>query len=115
VAGVFIAEGKGGHQRLVPVSQAFFATVACYLNNERPADASTQRAFVALKGPTRGGALSSEGLGEMLTNVTRAGLLTRPRVLARGNSGAPAAGPAVGWPSSATSPAHRRVPSVPGG
>jgi integrase/recombinase XerD len=25
---VFIAEGKGGHQRLVPVSQTFFATVA---------------------------------------------------------------------------------------
>jgi hypothetical protein len=29
--------------------------------------------FVALKGPTSGGAASSEGLDEMLTNVTRAG------------------------------------------
>jgi site-specific recombinase XerD len=38
---VFIAEGKGGHQRLVPVSQTFFASVARYLNDERPADAST--------------------------------------------------------------------------
>ena len=63
---VFVADGKGGHQRLVPVSQTFFATVARYLNAERPADASTDRVFVALKGPTRRGALSSEGLDEML-------------------------------------------------
>jgi integrase/recombinase XerD len=72
---VFIAEGKGGHQRLVPVSQTFFATVARYLNGERPTDASTDRVFVALKGPTRGDALSAEGLDEMLSNVrARAGL-----------------------------------------
>jgi hypothetical protein len=67
---VFIADGKGGHQRLVPVSQTFFATVAHYLNAERPADASTDRVFVALKGPTRGDALSAEGLDEMLSNST---------------------------------------------
>jgi sodium/hydrogen antiporter len=36
-------------------------------------------------------------------------------LLALGTAGAPAAGHAVGWPSSATSPAHRRVPSAPGG
>jgi len=72
---VFVVDGKGGHQRLVPVSQTFFATVARYLNNERPADASTDRVFVALKGPTLGRALSSEGLDEMLTNArARAGL-----------------------------------------
>ena len=47
---VFIADGKGGHQRLVPISQTFFATVAAYLNEERPADAATDRVFVALKG-----------------------------------------------------------------
>jgi site-specific recombinase XerD len=58
---VFVADGKGGHQRLVPVSQAFFATVARYLNNERPVATSTDRVFVALKGRTRGGALSVEG------------------------------------------------------
>ena len=29
---VFIAEGKGGHQRLVPVSTRFFAAVAAYLD-----------------------------------------------------------------------------------
>ena len=47
---VFIADGKGGHQRLVPISQTFFTTVAAYLNDERPADAATDRVFVALKG-----------------------------------------------------------------
>ena len=66
---VFVAEGKGGHQRLVPVSQTFFATVARYLDTERPADASTDRVFVALKGPRRGHALSSEGLDEVLSNA----------------------------------------------
>ena len=72
---VFIAEGKGGHQRLVPVSQTFFATVARYLDSERPPDASTDRVFVALKGPTRGDALSAEGLDEMLSSArARAGL-----------------------------------------
>jgi site-specific recombinase XerD len=72
---VFVAEGKGGHQRLVPVSQTFFATVARYLNSERPTDAPSDRVFVALKGRTRGGAFSAEGLDEMLSNArARAGL-----------------------------------------
>jgi site-specific recombinase XerD len=73
---VFVADGKGGHQRLIPVSQTFFATVARYLKAERPSDASTDRLFVALKGPRRGGALSSEGLDEMMSNArARAGLV----------------------------------------
>ena len=33
---VFIADGKGGHQRLVPISARFFASVARYLDAERP-------------------------------------------------------------------------------
>ena len=33
---VFIAEGKGGQQRIVPVSARFFATLAAYLDTERP-------------------------------------------------------------------------------
>ena len=72
---VFIADGKGGHQRLVPISQTFFVTVAAYLNDERPADAVTDRVFVALKGPRRGQPLSADGLDEVLTGAReRAGL-----------------------------------------
>ena len=51
---VFIADGKGGRQRLIPVSGRFFAAVAAYLDAERPADAGTDRVFVVLKGPRRG-------------------------------------------------------------
>jgi integrase/recombinase XerD len=73
---VFIADGKGGHQRLVPISQTFFATVAAYLNDERPADAVTDRVFVALKGARRGQALSAAGLDQILTAAReRAGLV----------------------------------------
>ena len=72
---VFVADGKGGHQRLVPISQTFFTTVAAYLNSERPADAVTDRVFVALKGPRRGQPLSADGLDEILTAArARAGL-----------------------------------------
>ncbi|MEN3615424.1 tyrosine-type recombinase/integrase [Plantactinospora sp. ZYX-F-223] len=51
---VFIAEGKGGHQRLIPVSGRFFASLAAYLHLERPADTVTDRVFVVLKGPVGG-------------------------------------------------------------
>jgi integrase/recombinase XerD len=72
---VFIADGKGGHQRLVPISQTFFVSVAAYLNDERPADAVTDRLFVALKGPRRGYPLSADGLDEILAAAReRAGL-----------------------------------------
>lgn len=72
---VFIADGKGGHQRLVPISQTFFATVAAYLNEERPRDAATDRVFVVLKGARRGQPLSSDGLDQVLTAAReRAGL-----------------------------------------
>jgi len=73
---VFVAEGKGGHQRLVPVSPSFFSTVASYMNNERPAGASTDRLFVVLKGPRRGQPLSIEGLDEIISGArARAGLV----------------------------------------
>ena len=63
---LFIAEGKGGHQRLIPVSARFFTEVSAYLDAERPADASTDRVFVVLQGPRRGLPLSADGLDEIL-------------------------------------------------
>jgi integrase/recombinase XerD len=68
---VFIAEGKGGHQRLVPVSGRFFAAVAAYLDAERPPGLSTDRVFVVLKGPNRGNPLSAKGLDEVMTGARR--------------------------------------------
>ena len=40
---VFIAEGKGGHQRLIPVSRRFFDHLAAYLESERPASIAPTR------------------------------------------------------------------------
>ena len=72
---VFIAEGKGGHQRLIPVSARFFTAVSAYLDDERPADPGTDRVFVVLKGPRRGRPLSADGLDEILDGARqRAGL-----------------------------------------
>ena len=33
---VFVAEGKGGHQRVVPIANRFFTAVGDYLHDERP-------------------------------------------------------------------------------
>ncbi|MFN2505681.1 MAG: tyrosine-type recombinase/integrase [Acidimicrobiales bacterium] len=72
---VFVAEGKGGNQRVVPVSARFFQAVGDYLLEERPLDASTQRVFVALKGPRRGRPLSPSGLDEVIGSArARAGI-----------------------------------------
>jgi site-specific recombinase XerD len=72
---VFVADGKGGHQRLVPVSPSFFTTVASYMDTERPPALPTDRVFVVLKGPRRGQPLSAEGLDEIISAArTRAGL-----------------------------------------
>ncbi len=68
---VFVAHGKGGYERVVPISETFFTMVAAYLNNERPAEVTTDRLFVALKGPTRGGPLSPEGFDEVLAGARR--------------------------------------------
>jgi integrase/recombinase XerD len=72
---VFVADGKGGRQRIVPMSPRFFATVAAYMDEERPSDAGTEIVFVALKGPRRGHPLSAYGLDEILELAReRAGL-----------------------------------------
>ena len=72
---VFIADGKGGRQRVVPVSSRFFASVAAYLDMERPAEATTDAVFVVLKGRRRGQPLSAYGLDEVVELARdRAGL-----------------------------------------
>ena len=72
---LFIAEGKGGHQRVVPISNTFFTAVGDYLHHERPRDTDTDRVFVALKGPTRGRPLSVDGIDIILRSARdRAGL-----------------------------------------
>jgi site-specific recombinase XerD len=72
---VFIVEGKGGRQRLIPISNRFFNTVAGYLDNERPTDAATDAVFVVLKGPRRGSPLTAAGLDEIMRGARgRAGL-----------------------------------------
>lgn len=73
---VFIRHGKGGRQRLIPVSPRFFTELAAYLETERPADAATDTVFVVLKGPHRGGPLSVRGLDEVLAGARRRAGLT---------------------------------------
>jgi integrase len=68
---VFVAEGKGGRQRIVPVSARFFSTVAAYYDTERPRTCGTGRVFVVLKGPRRGRPLSAAGLDEIVDGARR--------------------------------------------
>jgi integrase/recombinase XerD len=63
---VFIVEGKGGHQRLIPMAARFFRSVGRYLDVERPEGADTDRVFVVLKGWRRGRPLSADGLDEIV-------------------------------------------------
>jgi integrase/recombinase XerD len=73
---VFIAEGKGGHQRVVPMADRFFAAAGDYLHDERP-DTSTSRLFVVLKGQRRGQPLSAEGVDEVMAGARRRARLER--------------------------------------
>ena len=72
---MFVADGKGGRQRIVPISARFFSTVAAYYDTERPRTSSTETVFVVLKGPRRGQPLSAAGLDEIIEGARkRAGL-----------------------------------------
>lgn len=73
---LFIVDGKGGHQRVVPIANSFFVAVGDYLRNERPSTAA-ERLFVVIKGPRRGRPLSAEGLDEVLTGARRRAGLER--------------------------------------
>jgi site-specific recombinase XerD len=71
---LFIAEGKGGHQRVVPISNSFFTAVGDYLRQERP-PCATDRVFVTLKGPTRGEPMTAIAVDKILQAARqRAGL-----------------------------------------
>jgi integrase/recombinase XerD len=71
---LFIVEGKGGHQRTVPVSQRFFTTLAAYLAEERP-KTDSDRVFVVLKRPRRGQPLSAYGADQVVEDARqRAGI-----------------------------------------
>jgi len=54
--------GKGGRERVVPIDRAFFAELAAYLREERPAGIATPECFVVLRGPTAGRPLTEAGL-----------------------------------------------------
>ncbi len=72
---LFVAEGKGGHQRVVPVSARFFEALGGYLESERPRESAARQLFVVLKGARRGQPLSAAGLDEILDGArARAGL-----------------------------------------
>ena len=70
-----MTEGKGGRQRIVPVSARFFASLAEYLAAERPPESATRQLFVVLKGARRGQPLLAAGLDQILDGArARAGL-----------------------------------------
>lgn len=68
---VFIAEGKGGNQRIVPVGDLFFTSLAGYFAAERRPVTGVDHVFVVLKGPNRGRPLSAAGVDEVLTGARR--------------------------------------------
>jgi site-specific recombinase XerD len=74
---VFVVDGKGGHQRLVPIANAFFTAVGDYLRSERPVGIDTDRVFVVLKQPRRGRPLTLEGLDEIIAGARRRAGLER--------------------------------------
>jgi integrase/recombinase XerD len=65
---VFVSEGKGGFERLVPMSPTFFKSVARFMDEERP-ETSSDILFVSLKRPQRGQPLSADGLEEVLRSA----------------------------------------------
>lgn len=74
---VLVRQGKGGHQRLIPIASMALRAVASYLAEERP-PSSVPQLFVVLKGPHKGCPLSIAGLDTIVSyNRQKAGT---PRV-----------------------------------
>ena len=70
---VFVAEGKGGHQRIVPVGGVFFAALAAYFDHERVAAAGVDHVFVVLKRPEPGPAVVGRRRGRGADRCTPSG------------------------------------------
>ena len=69
---VFIAEGKGGHQRLVPVSTRFFTAVAAYLDDRTTSRRRHRPGVRGAEGPQpRATRCPRKGLDEMLAGARR--------------------------------------------
>jgi hypothetical protein len=66
-----VAEGKGGHHRIVPAANRFFGAPGACLHAERPGAARTDRVLAGLKGPRRGLPLPAEGPDEILAGARR--------------------------------------------
>ncbi|HEY5155235.1 MAG TPA: tyrosine-type recombinase/integrase [Acidimicrobiales bacterium] len=73
---LFIVEGKGGHQRVVPIANPFFVAVGDYLTYERP-EVGTDRVFVNLKGTSRGRPVTANGIDGVLRAARRRARLDR--------------------------------------
>ena len=68
---LFIAEGKGGHTRIVPVSPRFFTTLAAaHLDLERHQGVNGSSVRRAQR-PAAGSALSAAGLDEIVAGARR--------------------------------------------
>ncbi len=68
---LFVADGKGGRQRLIPISNRFLDSVGRYLDHERPDDTTSDAVFVVLKGQRRGQPLSPSGLDQIMRGARR--------------------------------------------
>ena len=74
---LFVLAGKGGRERLVPVSGRFFQALGEYLEIERPVEVVRDACFVVLKGPRRGMPLTAAGLDEVIDGARRRAGLPR--------------------------------------
>ena len=74
---LFVLAGKGGRERLVPVSGRFFQALGEYLETERPVEVARDACFVVLKGPRRGMPLTAAGLDEVIDGARRRAGLPR--------------------------------------
>ena len=69
---LFIAEGKGGHQRIVPISPRFFATLARYLDSRAPRGTGHRPGLPRPQGPEPGPpAVEPTGLDEIIRGARR--------------------------------------------